>query len=147
MNKIKIISDATCRIKDANKKGRLGYGYAACGFVILNESGEILAEGSKYLGEKTVPQAEMTGLITALDQGAAYGRRDVEIWMDSELVIKWMNGDYRMKKDEIRKLFDQVKQKEQRFKGEVKYFHHRRNAKWAIYADKLANDEYDKNHT
>lgn len=145
--KIKIIVDATCRIKNAHKKGRAGRGYSACGFVILDENDNILLEGSKYLGEQTVPQAEMLGLIEALEKAPSVARANVEVWMDSELVIKWMNGDYRMKKPEIRALYDEVKKKEQRFIGEVKYFWHNRNAKWAVYADKLANQEYSKHHS
>lgn len=145
--KIKIISDACCKIPNAHIKGRASFGPAACGFIILDENDQILAKGSQYLGAMTVPQAELKGLICALEEGAGHGRNDVDIWMDSELVVRWMNGSYRMKKPEIRELYDIVKQKEQRFVGKIQYFWHKRNAKWAIEADKLANAEFIKNHS
>ncbi len=131
VNKIKIIIDATCRVPNAHKKGRAGYGYAACGVVILDEEDNILHESSKYLGEMTVPQAEMNALIEGLEIAPKYCRKDVEIWTDSKLVVEWMNGNFRLKKEHIRQLYDQAIVKQQRFMGDVKYFWHNRNSKWA----------------
>jgi ribonuclease HI len=147
MDTIKLIVDATCRIANANSAGRPGWGHCACGYVIVDMNDNILCEGAKYIGEKTVPQAEMEGLVEGLEQAAAHGRNNIEVWSDSELVIKWMNGQYRLKKPEIRKLYDQAKQKEARFIGEKRYFWHNRSSKWAMHADKLAQAEYSKQHT
>ena len=146
MSKIILIADATCRVPNANIKGRAGYGHASCGFLILDELDNILHQGSEYLGDMTVPRAEMKGLITGMECAPAFGRDELEVRMDSELVIKWMNGLYRMKKDEIRILFDQVKIKEKRF-NKVIYMWHNRNAKWAREADKLANQKYSEMHS
>jgi ribonuclease HI len=140
MPKMIITADACCKIPNANIKGRIGRGKSACGVVIIDEYGnENLFK--KYLGEMTVPEAEFRALIYALDCASAIGRRDVEIWMDSELVIKWMNGEYRMKKEHIRPLFDEAKKNSQRFKS-VSFFHHPRSTELAKKADALANEAF-----
>jgi len=64
--------------------------------------------------------------------------------MDSEFVIRQLNGAYAIRAKSIKPLYDQVKQLESRFNGEVKYYHHSRDSDWAIEADELANEEYNK---
>ena len=97
----------------------------------------------KYLGEMTVPEAEFRGLIFALDQAVSISRYDIEVWMDSELVIKWMKGEYRMKKEHIRPLFDEAKKYEQRFRN-IEYFHHLSTSILAKRAHKLAEKAYNE---
>lgn len=142
MAKMIIATDACCKIPNANIPGRIGKGKAACGVVIIDEQGnETLLKS--YLGEMTVPEAEFRALIYALDCASGIGRRDVEVWMDSELVINWMNGVYRMKKEHIRPLFDEAKKNSQRFHS-VSFFHHRREAELAKKADILANEAFSE---
>jgi len=143
MKKVKIIIDACCHIKNAHIKGRSGKGKAACGVLIIDERDNEF-KFSKYLGEMTVPEAEFRGLIFALDQAVAISRWDVEVWMDSELVIKWMKGEYRMKKEHIRPLFDEAKKYTERFRS-VEFFHHDRESKLARKVDNLAKQEYERN--
>ncbi len=146
--KIKIISDATCRMADRRTNGAAYVkGKAACGSIILDNLGNILDQRTKYLGECTVPQAEYLGLIFALDVAVEFGRHDLEVWMDSELVIRQMVGDYCIRSEAVKILFDQVKRRELRFLGRVDYFHHNRGSFWARQADALANAEYSRNHT
>lgn len=144
-SKAKIIVDARCQIQNAHIAGRIGRGKAACGVLIIDERGNEY-ELSKYLGELTVPEAEFNGLIFALEETSAITRYDVEVWMDSELVIKWMRGEYRLKKPHIRPLFDQAKIKADRFKN-VEYFHHDREAPLAKRAHALAKAEYEKHQS
>jgi ribonuclease HI len=143
----RIIVDATCKIPDAHKKGRAGIGKAACGVLIIDKNGQEY-EYSLYLGEKTVPQAEFEGLVFALDKASEIIRRNqyVEVWMDSELVVKWMNKDYRLKKEHIKPLFDKANDLAQRFEG-IKYFHHSREARLAKRADGLAQAKYEEHNT
>lgn len=138
--KTKIIVDACCRIPGAHLKGRTGVGKAACGILIINEKGEE-SEFREYLGEMTPPEAEFRGLIFALDQAVGVTRFNLEVWMDSELVVNWMNGNYRMKKSHIRPLFDEAKKLEARFKN-VKYFHHNRDSDLAKRANNIAEEAY-----
>ena len=140
MNKTKIIVDARVYIPEAHMKGRLTKGKSSCGILVINERGEEF-EFKKYLGEMTVPEAEFRGLIFALDQAVSVSRYDVEVRMDSELVIKWMKGEYRMKKEHIRPLFDEAKKYEQRFKS-VEYIHHPNTSYLAKKAHKLAEEAY-----
>lgn len=146
--KIKIVCDATCRMPD--NRGT-GYSYtkgkSACGLVVVDDQGAVVEQRAKYLGELTVPQAEYEGLIFALDCAVEFCRHDIDVWMDSELVIKQMNGDYCIRSEAVKRLFDEVKRREQRFLGTVKYFHHERGSFWARAADALANAEYSRNHT
>ena len=140
--RIKLICDACCKIPNANIKGRLNKGKAACGIILLDEAEQSIIQKGKYLGELTTPQAEYNGLIFGLDLAAGYCRNEIEVWMDSELVIRQMNGEYGIKSDNMKPLFDEVKRLERRFKIEPKYFHHNRTAKLAKLADKVANDEF-----
>jgi ribonuclease HI len=145
MIKAKIIVDACCHIPNAHLKGRAMRGKSACGILVIDEKG-IEYEFSKYLGEMTVPQAEFNGLVFGLDQASGVSRWNVEVWMDSELVVKWMTGEYRMKKEHIRTLFDEANRLTQRFKS-VEFYHHNRDSALAKRADALANIEYNKNQS
>lgn len=142
MSKAKIVVDARCYIPDAHIRGRLNKGKSSCGVLVINERGDEF-EFKKYLGEMTVPEAEFRGLIFALDQSVSVSRYDVEVRMDSELVIKWMKGEYRMKKEHIRPLFDEAKKYEQRFKS-VEYFHHPSTSTLARKAHRLAEEAYNE---
>ncbi len=145
MSKAKIIVDARCQIPNAHLPGRLGRGKASCGVLIINERG-IEHEFKHYLGEMSVPEAEFRGLIFALEEAVAIVRHEVEVWMDSELVVRWMTGDYRMKKEHIRPLFDEAKKREQRFRS-VEYFHHPRTTALARRADTLANQAFQEHQS
>lgn len=142
----KIIIDATCKIADAHKRGRPGVGKAACGILIIDTNGREY-EYSTYLGEKTVPQAEFEGLVFALDKASEVIRRNqsIEVWMDSELVVKWMNRDYRLKKEHIKPLFDKANELAQRFES-IKFFHHLRETRLAKRADKLAQAKFEEHN-
>jgi len=144
MLKAKVVVDACCHVPNAHLLGRIGRGKATCGVLVIDEQGNE-HEFSKYLGDMTPPEAEFNGLIFALDQGAGITRFDIEVPMDSDLVINWMKGSYRMRKEHIRPLFDQAKKNEQRFKP-VEYNHHSRSTILGVRADALANKEYKKYH-
>jgi len=133
MSKAKVIVDACVHIPGAHIAGRVGRGKAACGVLMIDEQGNEQELGN-YL-------AEFRGLIFALDQASAVTRWDVEVWMDSELVIKWMTGEYRMRKDHIRPLFDEAKKLGGRFRS-IQYFHHLGTSPLAKRADQLAEQEY-----
>ena len=138
----KIIVDATCKIPKANEKGRPGVGESACGVLVIDDAGAE-QEFLSYLGHKTVPEAEFEGLIFALDKASEVLRRSqkVEVWMDSDLVVKWMNKAYKLKKEHIKPLFDRANELAQRFER-VEYYHHSRDAPLAKRADAVAAAKY-----
>jgi len=142
--KLKIVCDAACRIANANIPGRSGKGKSACGILFLDENDNPVDSKSYYLGEMTPPQAEYNALIKALDDASQYCRNDLEIWLDSELVVRQLNGQYAIRSENMKPLYDKVRILEKRYIGEIKYYHHSRNAKLAKQADKLANDEIDR---
>lgn len=71
-------------------------GPAGAGAVIYKD-GKKLFEVSKFIGIATNNVAEYTGLIIGLEKALELGIKDVEMRMDSELVVKQMNGQYRVK--------------------------------------------------
>lgn len=139
--KLKIITDAVCRIKNAHLKGRESTGKAACGVIIIDERGKE-HYFSKPLGKMTPPQAEFQGLIFGLEKILSFYQNpieiEIEVFMDSQLVISWLNRVYRVKKTHIKPLFEKVKELERKFK-KVIYFYHSRELPLAQKADQLAN--------
>ncbi len=84
-------------------------GPAAAGWVIKDENGKVLLEHGQYLGETTNNVAEYTALIEALKSALTLGAIDVEISMDSELIVKQMSGEYKIKQPHLQELAAQVR--------------------------------------
>jgi ribonuclease HI len=143
---LKIACDACCHIPNAHVANRAGKGKAAAGVVFLDDKAATVNEFGVYLGDLTVPQAEYKALTQALDTASGICRGDLDVWMDSELVVKQMKGDYGIKSENIKPLYDEVKRLENRF-AKVRYFHHGRNAALAKRADQLAETEYKKHQS
>ena len=72
-------------------------------------SGEIVAKLKKYIGRATNNVAEYYGLIAALDYAQAHAIRALQIESDSELLVKQMLGQYKVKSEELRPLFERAK--------------------------------------
>jgi ribonuclease HI len=84
-------------------------GPAGAGAVIVSAEGHIVAKVGKYLGETTNNVAEYTGLILGLKRAKAMGLRELDVLADSELVVKQLNGEYAVKADHLKPLFDEAK--------------------------------------
>jgi len=142
----RIYVDACCYIPNAHLKDRIGNGESACGVLIIDTNNEEY-EFSQYLGDKTVPQPEFEGLVFALDKASEVLRRNqsIEVWMDSQLAVKWMNREYKLRKEHIKPLCDRARALSQRFAG-VSYYHHSRDSEFARRADRIAEAEYKKHH-
>lgn len=111
-------------------------GPAGIGAVLKSVSGELLAECSDYLGRTTNNVAEYQALIAGLTRALELGVARLEVRADSELMIKQLRGQYRVKNAGLKPLFEQAQGLLERF-DEVKLTHVRRehNAE----ADRLAN--------
>ncbi|NLK01429.1 MAG: ribonuclease HI family protein [Clostridia bacterium] len=83
-------------------------GEAGIGYIIRNESGEVLEEASYYLGKATNNVAEYSALVRALQDCLKLGCREVEAYLDSELVVKQINGEYRVKNEGLKPLYKQA---------------------------------------
>lgn len=72
-------------------------GPAASAAVLLDPSGELLEEIGAYLGVTTNNVAEWNGLLLGLEAAAKRGIRRLNVRLDSELVVKQLRGEYRVK--------------------------------------------------
>lgn len=104
---------------DGGARGNPGPG--ACGVVIKDQNGNVIKKQGRYLGVCTNNEAEYQGLILGLAAAAEMGADSVEVLMDSELIIKQLKGQYRVKKPHLAILFNKVKGLEQQI-GQVSYF-------------------------
>jgi ribonuclease HI len=119
---------------DGGSKGNPGPG--SIGIVICDEQNRLLYEFSECIGHCTNNQAEYRALIRGLDLAARYTRRRVTVHSDSELVMKQMNGVYRLKNDALRGFYHEVKNRERVFDS-VTYQHVPRGNQRVSQADKL----------
>jgi ribonuclease HI len=72
-------------------------GPAGSGFVLEGPSGTVERSGGRYIGETTNNQAEYDALIWGLETALQHGVQAIEVRADSELVVKQVNGHYRVK--------------------------------------------------
>ena len=85
-------------------------GPAAIGATIKDEQGRLITTISQPIGRATNNQAEYRAIIAALEKAIRLGAKRVELKSDSELVVKQINGEYRVKKAALKPLYQQVKQ-------------------------------------
>jgi len=117
-------------------------GPAGIGFVIKDESGKIAKEGKKFLGEKTNNEAEYIALGLALKSELELKVKKITCFLDSELVVKQLNGIYRVKEPRLAPLFSKVKETASGFDAVTyKNIPRERNKE----ADKLVNEALDEN--
>ncbi len=90
-------------------------GPAAAGVHIRNDSGQVVFSGGLFLGHKTNNEAEYAGLLHALDLLQAAGATDAIIHSDSELLVRQMQGKYRVKAPNLKPLFDRAAARAGRF--------------------------------
>jgi ribonuclease HI len=116
-------------------------GEAAFAYVISRD-GQPPIEEADCLGEMTNNQAEYTALVRALEHALELGARHrVIVHSDSELMVKQMNGEYRVKNEELRDLYEQACALRRRFDGPVTIRHVRRGQNKR--ADELCNEALD----
>lgn len=116
-------------------------GPAGIGAVIYNEHKKLLAEISEFLGVATNNQAEYKALIAAFRKAADLGAKELDCYLDSELVVKQLKGEYRVKDKDLAKLFLDIHNLSLSFK-KISYTHvpRERNKE----ADLLANEAMDR---
>jgi ribonuclease HI len=111
-------------------------GPAAIGAIIKDEQGRLVASISRRIGQATSNQAEYRAVIAALEHAISLGVNRVEMRSDSELVVKQINGKYRVKKAALKPLYQKVKQLQAQLQG-FSIIHIAREQN--IEADNLAN--------
>jgi ribonuclease HI len=84
-------------------------GPAGYGVRIEDEQGMLVEEFNGYLGSATNNVAEYNGLVAALKYAQQHGHRHVHIKSDSELLVKQMRGEYRVKNPGLQPLYQQAR--------------------------------------
>jgi len=115
-------------------------GPAAYGFVLESEDGTVLAAEGEAIGVATNNVAEYSGLIAGLRRALELQVPAVEVVSDSELMVKQMRGEYRVKNEALRGLFVEAARLAREL-GSVEYRHVKRAHN--ELADKLVNDALD----
>ncbi len=116
-------------------------GPAGAGFVIrTDDDGEVLYEKGLFLGKATCNVAEYRGLLAGLETAAQLGATEVTVVSDSELLVRQMNGQYRVKSPNLQPLYAEAKHLSKAF--EVCTFTHVRREN-NTHADRLVNEAID----
>jgi ribonuclease HI len=132
---------------DGAARGNPGHG--GIGIVLKDESGTVLAKEKKYLGRVTNNVAEYTALVECLRRvNALFGDTGgvacskLVLHSDSELMVRQINGEYKVKNRVLKNLFDQVHDilRSARFDFSIKHVPRERNKE----ADALANESIDE---
>ncbi len=109
--------------------------------VVIKRGNEVVKKYGRYLGETTNNQAEYKALISALEHVTELGAEEVECMLDSELVVKQMKHEYRVKDPDLAPLFLKVYNLTQGFKKVT--FHHIPREK-NKEADAMVNEALDR---
>jgi ribonuclease H / adenosylcobalamin/alpha-ribazole phosphatase len=115
-------------------------GPAAYGYVLEAEDGTVLDARGEAIGRATNNVAEYRGLVAGMAKAAELGVRELEVVSDSELLVKQMRGDYRVKNEALRALSQEASDLERRFER-VRYTAVRRAHN--ELADRLVNEALD----
>jgi ribonuclease HI len=84
-------------------------GPAGAGAVLMTAHGEIVAELGRYLGSATNNFAEYQGLLIGLRKAAELGAHDLEVFSDSQLLVRQLEGRYRVRHPGLKPLFEEAK--------------------------------------
>ncbi len=116
-------------------------GEAGAGVVFFGPDGRLLGEAGRYLGRATNNEAEYQGLLLGLEIAARRELRDLDVVADSELLVKQLTGEYRVREPRLKVLHAEVQARLATL-GRVTFRHARRanNAE----ADAMANAAIDR---
>jgi probable phosphoglycerate mutase len=115
-------------------------GPAAYGYVLEAEDGTVLAAEGEAIGVATNNVAEYRGLVAGLTRAIELAVPEVEVRSDSELMVKQMNGIYRVKNEALRELSLEAARLARQL-GRVQYVHVMREQN--ELADRLVNEALD----
>jgi len=115
-------------------------GPAAYGYVLEADDGTVLAAHGEHIGTATNNVAEYSGLVAGLRKALELHVPEVEVVSDSELMVKQMRGEYRVKNEALRELSVEASRLAHQL-GNVEYRHVRRAQNEE--ADRLVNEALD----
>lgn len=116
-------------------------GEAGAGIAIVDEQGQELAAIGRYLGQCTNNEAEYRALLYGLARCREFGRGRLKVYLDSELIVKQLRGEYRVKHPNLKPLFHEVQAGLSDFDSwSVSHVRREKNRR----ADELANRAIDE---
>ena len=115
-------------------------GPAGIGCVLYDEKKNVVKEIAEYIGKTTNNQAEYKACLRAMEEAKKLDAEELEFYLDSELVVKQLNREYKVKNKELAPLFVKIYNLSQQFK-QVTFAHIRREKNKE--ADALANQAMD----
>ncbi len=112
--------------------------------VLVRKEGQVLSQSSKFIGKfVTNNQAEYEALIHALELASKFTDKEITCQLDSELIVKQLLGEYRVKNKKLIPLFLKVQKLQDNFE-KIKYEHVSRWDKFQQIVDGLLNEELNK---
>lgn len=125
---------------DGASKGNPGP--SGIGVVLSTPDGSVVAEIGRYVGRVTNNQAEYLALEAGLERAAELGARAVSIRSDSELMVRQLEGVYRVKNPKLQPLFDRVVARLKSFRShDVAHVPREENARADALASKAARED------
>jgi ribonuclease HI len=115
-------------------------GPSAAGVVLSNSKKKVVKELGSYLGICTNNEAEYKALILGLEAAKKAGAKEVKSYLDSELIVKQLNGEYKVKSPNMKKLWLEVQDQMKAFE-KITYAHVFREKN--VDADRLVNEVLD----
>lgn len=116
-------------------------GQAGIGVAIYNESGELVEQYREYIGTATNNVAEYSALIAGLSLVKKFLPCGISVFMDSELLVKQMRGEYRVKNQNLQQYHHTAQSLSSSYlSSNFTYIPREKNS----VADKLANEAIDK---
>jgi ribonuclease HI len=116
-------------------------GEAGCGAAVFAADGSLVKELSRYLGRATNNIAEYEGLLMGLEALLQMGAKKIRVQSDSQLLVRQLNGEYRVKDEKLRVLFTKAMKLLRQFDS-YRVVHVYREANKV--ADRLANRGIDQ---
>ena len=138
MQNVSVEGKAPSKVKlyaDGGSRGNPGP--SASGFVILDQSDNMIHADNKYLGVTTNNQAEYHALLSGLEWCVNEGVREVEVFLDSMLVVNQLKGKFKVKNRDLWSLYETAKSRSEKF-SKITYMHVPREL------NKLADREVNK---
>lgn len=116
-------------------------GPAGCGFLVTSSQGELLTSGSHFMPRETNNVAEYVALVRGVQAAAKLGVSELNIFSDSELVVRQIIGVYRVKNAGLKQLFEQAQRGLLRFeRWQITHIPREQNRE----ADRLVNLAIDQ---
>ena len=121
---------------------RFNPGPAGIGVFIADEQGKKIEGRYKYLGVATNNQAEYQGALHGIRRGIELGAHEIELRMDSNLVVEQLSGNFKIKNPELKIIFSEIQNLLEGWSGKIRFIHIRRELNKE--ADRLSNVAMDE---